>query len=110
MIQGQDVATKVIHNLGLKNIDAYKLLKYDIFVAPVTNTQIVQLSATWKDAGTAAAIANEFGKVLIDKQRELIAGQSQSAMDYLSQQIPKAEADQNKAYAALADFQTKHAI
>ena len=110
MIQGQDVATKVIKNLNLKNIDAYKLLKYDIFVAPVTNTQIVQLSATWKDAGTAAAIANEFGKVLIDKQRELIAGQSQSAMDYLSQQIPKAEADKNKADAALADFQTKHTI
>jgi polysaccharide biosynthesis transport protein len=110
MIQGQDVATTVIKNLNLKNIDAYKLLKYDVFVAPVTNTQIVQLSATWKDAGTAAAIANEFGKVLIDKQRELIAGQSQSAMDYLAQQIPKAEADKNRSDAALADFQSKHAI
>jgi capsular exopolysaccharide synthesis family protein len=110
MIQGQDVATKVIKNLNLKNIDAYRLLKYDVFVAPVTNTQIVQLSATWKDAGVAAAIANEFGKVLIEKQRELIAGQSQSAMDYLAQQIPKAEADKNKADGALADFQTKHTI
>jgi capsular exopolysaccharide synthesis family protein len=110
MIQGQDVATKVIKNLNLKGVDAYKLLKYDIFVAPVTNTQIVQLSATWKDAATSAAIANEFGKVLIEKQRELIAGQSQSAMDYLSQEIPKAEADKNRADSALAVFQTKHTI
>ncbi len=110
MIQGQDVATKVIKNLHLKNIDAYKLLKYDVFVAPVTNTQIVTLAATWKDPKTAAAIANEFGKVLIEKQRELIAGQSQTAMDYLSQQIPKAEADKNAADAALADFEQKHTI
>ena len=110
MIQGQDVATKVIKNLHLKNIDAYKLLKYDIFVAPVTNTQIVTLAATWKDPKTASAIANEFGKVLIEKQRELIAGQSQTAMDYLSAQIPKAEADKNAADGALADFEAKHTI
>src|SRR5438132_1315007 len=75
MIQGQDVASKVIKNLKLKNIDAYRLLKYDIFVAPVTNTQVVTLAASWKDPKTAAAIANEFGKVVIEKQRELIAGQ-----------------------------------
>jgi len=114
MIQGQDVATKVIENLKLRkedpHIDAYKLLKYDIFVAPVTNTQIVTLAATWKNAKTSAAIANEFGKVLIEKQRDLIAGQSQTAMDYLAQQIPKAAADKNKADSALADFQASHTI
>lgn len=114
MIQGQDVATKVIENLKLRkedpHIDAYKLLKYDVFVAPVTNTQIVTLAATWKNPKTAAAIANEFGKVLIEKQRDLIAGQSQTAMDYLAQQIPKAAADKNKADSALADFQASHTI
>jgi succinoglycan biosynthesis transport protein ExoP len=109
MIQDQGVADQVIKNLHLK-IDAYKLLKYFIYVAPVTNTQIVTLQTQWKDPVTSAAISNEFAKVLIDKQRNLIAGQSQSAMDYLAQQLPRAEADKNRADEALATFEATHTI
>lgn len=109
MIQDQGVADQVIKNLHLK-IDAYKLLKYYIYVAPVTNTQIVTLQTQWKDPVTSAAISNEFAKVLIDKQRNLIAAQSQAAMDYLAQQIPRAEADKNRADAALATFEATHTI
>jgi capsular exopolysaccharide synthesis family protein len=110
LIQDKSVAAKVIQNLGLKHIEPYDLLKYHIVVQPVTNTQIVTLQATWSTKEMSAAIANEFGKVLIDKQRGLIANQSVSAMQYLSAQIPTAQAEMNKADAALAAFESAHSI
>ncbi|HEY5094477.1 MAG TPA: polysaccharide biosynthesis tyrosine autokinase [Candidatus Eremiobacteraceae bacterium] len=110
LIQDKSVAAKVIKNLSLKHISPYDLLKYHIVVQPVTNTQIVTLQATWSTKETSAAIANEFGKVLIEKQRGLIAGQSVSEMQYLQTQIPSAQVTMNKANTALADFENEHSI
>ncbi|HLJ84290.1 MAG TPA: polysaccharide biosynthesis tyrosine autokinase [Candidatus Eremiobacteraceae bacterium] len=110
LLQDKSVAAQVIQNLGLKHIDAYDLLKYHIYVAPVTNTQIVTLQSSWSTREMSAKIANEFGKVLIEKQRGLIANQSVVAMQYLSTQIPVAQAAMTKADAALASFQNTHVI
>src|SRR5450755_1478756 len=110
LLQDKSVAAQVIQNLGLKHIDAYDLMKYHIYVAPVTNTQIVTLQSTWSTREMSANIANEFAKVLIDKQRGLIANQSVVAMQYLSTQIPIARANMAKADAELAAFQNSHAI
>lgn len=109
MIQDKSAAATVIQRLHLP-IDVYDLLKYDIYVAPVTNTQIVTLSATWKDPQISANIANEFASVLVERQRALIASQSQQAMDYLSGQLPAAEAAMNKADNALSAFEQKHTV
>ncbi len=109
MIQSKGIAAQVIKDLHLRT-DPYNLLKYDISVMPVTNTQIVTLDATWKDRKTAAAIANDFAKVTADKQRELIASQSIEAMTYLSKQMPKAEADMHRADTALSNFEMNHNI
>ncbi len=110
LIQDKSVAQKVIENLHLKHISAYDLLKYNIVVQPVTNTQIVTLQATWPDKNMAANIANEFGKVLIAKQRGLIANQSISEMQYLKTQIPAAEVQMNKANNVLAAFEAQNHI
>jgi succinoglycan biosynthesis transport protein ExoP len=110
LLQDKSVAAQVIQNLGLKHIDAYDLLKYHIYVAPVTNTQIVTLQSTWSTRDMSANIANEFAKVLIDKQRGLIANQSVTEMQYLSTQIPIAQATMTKADSALNAFQNTHAI
>ncbi|HEY7980756.1 MAG TPA: polysaccharide biosynthesis tyrosine autokinase [Candidatus Eremiobacteraceae bacterium] len=110
LIEDKSTAQKVIENLHLKHISPYDLLKYNIFVQPVTNTQIVTLQATWPDKNMSAAIANEFGKVLIEKQRGLIAGQSVGEMQYLQTQIPGAQAEMNKADAALAAYEKAHSI
>jgi polysaccharide biosynthesis transport protein len=110
LIQDKSVAAKVIKNLKLKQIKPYDLLKYHVVVQPVTNTQIVTLQVTWPTKETSAAIANEFGKVLIDKQRGLIANQSVVEMQYLQTQIPNAQAEMNKADSALASFENAHSI
>jgi succinoglycan biosynthesis transport protein ExoP len=110
LIQDKSVAAKVIKNLKLKQIKPYDLLKYHVVVQPVTNTQIVTLQVTWPTKEMSAAIANEFGKVLIDKQRGLIANQSVVEMQYLQTQIPNAQAEMNKADSALAGFENAHSI
>jgi succinoglycan biosynthesis transport protein ExoP len=110
LIQDKSVAAKVIKDLGLKHITAYDMLKYHVLVQPVTNTQIVTLQSTWSTKEMSANIANEFAKVLIEKQRGLIAGQSVVAMGYLEQQIPIAKAAMDKADAALATFESAHNI
>jgi capsular exopolysaccharide synthesis family protein len=109
MIQDYDVATQVIQDLHL-HTDAYRLLKYYILVQPVTNTQIITLQTTWNDPQVSADISNDFARVLMDKERRLVASQSQSAMDYLSQQIPAAEAAKNRADTALANFEATHTV
>jgi capsular exopolysaccharide synthesis family protein len=109
MIQDYDVATQVIQDLHL-HTDAYRLLKYYIYVEPVTNTQIITLQTTWNDPQVSADISNDFARVVMEKDRRLVADQSQNAMDYLAAQIPAAEADKNRADKALAQFEATHTV
>jgi len=107
LIQEDPVVKQVITNLHLK-IGVQQLLTKDIDVKPVTNTSIIQLSATWSDRHTAVAIANEFANVFVNRERDLIASQAGAAIDYLNQQLPLTEASMHKAESALGQFQAAH--
>jgi succinoglycan biosynthesis transport protein ExoP len=107
LIQQYPVAAQVVQNLHLST-DPSQLLQQHIVVTPVTNTSILALDATWKDPETAIKIANEFGNVFVERERELIAGQATAALDFLSKQLPVAEANMHKADDALAAFEAAH--
>ncbi|MBC5805432.1 MAG: hypothetical protein DLM53_03185 [Candidatus Eremiobacter antarcticus] len=109
LLQETPVVQQVIRNLHL-NIDASTLLSRNITIKPVTNTSVLNLSATWSDPQTSAKIANEFASVFLNRERELIASQASSAIDYLSKQMPSAEKAMQKADNALARFQSTHTM
>ncbi|MDQ2735254.1 MAG: polysaccharide biosynthesis tyrosine autokinase [Pseudomonadota bacterium] len=109
LITEQSVAQQVIDDLKL-HTSVLALLQYNINVAPVTNTQIIGLDATWSNPVMASKIANDFARVLIDKDRDLVARQSGGAMEYLSKQLPSAQMRMNKAHAALAQFEATHTL
>jgi succinoglycan biosynthesis transport protein ExoP len=106
LIQQMPVAEQVSQNLrlGMRGKD---LLNY-ISVKPVTNTSIIELSATWPDRATAVNIANEFASVFVNRERELIAGQAGAAIDFLTKQLPLAEQQMRQADAQLAKFEAAH--
>lgn len=107
LIQEYPVAEQVIRNLHLK-ANPYDLLTQSINVTPVTNTSIIALDATQRSSEQAIRVANEFGKVFVDRERDLIANQANSALGFLSTQMPLAEATMRKADSALAHFQGTH--
>jgi len=106
LIQEVPVAQRVIDNLGLKT-SASRLLA-GVTAKPVTDTQIIELSVTWRDPKMSAAIANEFASVFVDRERELIGDQATSAIKFLSTKIPEVHADLQKQEAALADYERTH--
>ncbi|MBV8244357.1 MAG: polysaccharide biosynthesis tyrosine autokinase, partial [Candidatus Eremiobacteraeota bacterium] len=108
LFQETPVAQRVIADLNL-HASPGQLLK-NTTVKPVTNTSILTLGVTWSSPDVSAAIANDFGKVIIDRQRELVAAQASSAIKFLQQQIPEAEARERDAAAALARFEAANHI
>src|SRR5579864_8609690 len=106
LIQQDPVVEQVISDLHLK-ISRDKMLNL-LDVKPVTNTAIIQLSVRYTDPHTAASIANEFASVFVSRERDLIAGQAGSALDFLTKQLPVAEATMHKADNALARFEASH--
>jgi len=106
LIQQEPVARQVIQNLGL-HTSVGDLLS-QVSVKPVTNTSILELAATWRDPETAAKIANEFASVFVSRERDLIAGQAGSAIDFLSKEMPNAERRMRTADDALAQFESQH--
>ncbi len=108
LIKETPVAQAVIDRLGLKTSVPHLLSR--VTVKPVTNTSILQLSARWGDPKTSAAIANAFSDALIMHQRNLITGQAEAALAFLSQQMPASAARLRKAEGALAEFQASHRI
>jgi capsular exopolysaccharide synthesis family protein len=107
LIQEAPVAEQVIRNLHLP-IDVYDLMNDHVTVAPVTNTNIIELSAMWHNDQTAIKLANEFGTVFVQRQRDLISGQAGSALDFLAKQMPVAQAAMNREDNALARFEAAH--
>ena len=106
LIQEIPVAQRVIDNLNLQT--SAKRLLAGVVAKPVTDTQIIELSVAWKDPETSAAIANEFGSVFVDRERELIGDQATSALKMLSTKIPDAHADLQKQEVVLADYERTH--
>ncbi|HET9030920.1 MAG TPA: Wzz/FepE/Etk N-terminal domain-containing protein, partial [Candidatus Aquilonibacter sp.] len=102
------VVQRVIKDLGLKT-SARALLSH-VVVSPVTNTNIVSVAVTWSDRVTSAKIANAFGQAIVDRQRELVSSQANSAIASLKQQMPAAQARMNDAQNKLASFEAQHRI
>ncbi len=108
LFQETPVATQVARNLHLP-VSAHTLLEH-VNVRPITNTSIIDLAVTWSNPRTSALIANEFGNVVVQHQRDLVASQAQQAMDYLQQQLPTADKTMHDAQMKLANFEATHHI
>ncbi|MGZ3498943.1 MAG: GumC family protein [Vulcanimicrobiaceae bacterium] len=102
------VAQQVVNDLHLKASPGTLLAHIE--VTPVSGTSILTLSVTWSDAAQSAAIANAFGKVVVDRERQLIADEAQSQIDFLQKQIPLAEAKMKQTASDLATFEADHRV
>jgi len=108
LFQETPVAQQVSRNLKLP-VGTRELLKR-VNVKPVPNTNVISLSATWGDRKTAADIANEFGRVIVQRQRDLVASQASQALDFLKTQLPQAQRTMRDAQTRLADYQASHHV
>jgi polysaccharide biosynthesis transport protein len=108
LFQEIPVAQQVIAQLGLKATPRDLLSKVD--VKPVINTPIIALSVTWRDPTISAQIANAFGNVVVDRQRQLVAAQANNAITFLNEQLPQAQKAMNDAQTQLATFEAQHHI
>jgi succinoglycan biosynthesis transport protein ExoP len=102
------VAREVVSRLGL-NISPDKLAGH-VAIKPVTGTSIIGVAVKWSDPQTSAKIANTYANVFVDRERNLIAHQADSAIGFLQTQLPIAEQRLRTAQAALADYQTRNGI
>jgi polysaccharide biosynthesis transport protein len=102
------VVRSVIDQLHL-DVSPEGLLKH-VTVAPITNTNILGVSVSWKDAATSAAIANAFGAAIVARQRELVSSQADAALTDLSQELPDAQQNMNQAQNQLTQFEATHRI
>ncbi len=108
LLQEMPVAEQVIKNLDLGVPP--KALLGAVSVKPVTNTSIMSLSVAWKDPQTSAAIANEYARVFVDRERNLVANQAEAALSFINTQLPSAEKRMREADADLARYETKNSI
>jgi capsular exopolysaccharide synthesis family protein len=102
------VVQKVIDNLQLHTDVA--TLKSALKVKPVTNTSILSLQVAWSDPETSARIANEFATVFVERQRELLSGQANGAVEQLSRQLPPAQRRLLAAEQDLSRYEIAHNI
>jgi len=108
LLHESPVAHEVVNRLGL-NITPSDLSGH-VSIKPVTGTSIIAVAATWSDPGTSAKIANTYANVFVDRERNLIAHQADSAIGFLQTQLPIAEQRLRTAQGALADYQTRNGI
>jgi succinoglycan biosynthesis transport protein ExoP len=108
LFQELPVAQQVIAQLGLHTTPG-TLLSH-VAVKPIVNTSIISLAVTWNNPVTSAAIANAFGNVIVDRQRELVATQADNAINFLNQQMPQAQKAMNDAQTQLATYEAQHHI
>ena len=102
------VVQQVIKERNLK-ISNHEFLKH-VVVKPVTNTNIIDVSVTWSDPKTSAAIANAFGTAIVDRQRELVASQARESLASLQQELPLAQERMTAAQNALTQFEAQNRI
>jgi capsular exopolysaccharide synthesis family protein len=108
LFQETPVANQVSQNLHL-GMSAHELLQH-VSVKPITNTSIIALAVTWSNPKTSALVANEFGNVVVDRQRQLVSAQAQQAIDFLKTQLPGADKTMHDAQMRLANFEATHHI
>jgi capsular exopolysaccharide synthesis family protein len=104
----EPVSAEVIRQLGLKTtVDE---LTSHLFVRPVTDTAIITLQLTWSDPATAAKIANTYANVFVEHERQLVAGQADTAIGYLQKELPLAESRMRAQQEALTAYQESTGI
>jgi len=108
LLQEEPVAQGVIDKLHL-NVSPGTLMSR-IQAVPITNTSVIALKATWSDPVTSANIANTTASVFVDRERDIVAREAISAMNYIGQQLPRTREDMEQAAAALASFEGQHSI
>jgi len=108
LIQQEPVSAEVIKQLGL-NVSVDQLLSH-LFVRPVTNTEILTLSITWNDPVMAARIANTYANVFVERERQLVASQADTAIGYLEKELPAAEGRMRAQQAALTAYEQETGI
>ena len=106
LAQQDNVAQSVVDRLKLK-MSAEALLGR-VSVRPVVNTQLLNLSVSWRSREGSAAVANAFADAFIDSERDFVRSQAVSAMHFLSQEMPAAERRMHDAATNLARFQSKN--
>ncbi|HLI95351.1 MAG TPA: GNVR domain-containing protein, partial [Candidatus Baltobacteraceae bacterium] len=108
LFQETPVVSQVMSDMGLKMSMASFM--HHVNVKPITNTSIIDLAVTWSNARTSALIANDFGKVVVDRQRDLVSSQAQQVIDFLNGQLPVADRTMHDAQMRLANFEASHHI
>jgi capsular exopolysaccharide synthesis family protein len=102
------VVQKVIDNLDLKT--GVRALQGAVKVKPITNTNIIIVSVAWSSPELSAQIANEFAKVFVLREAELVSGQANGALEVLAKRVPEARDSLAQAERNLTDYQTTHHI
>ncbi|HEY8297856.1 MAG TPA: polysaccharide biosynthesis tyrosine autokinase [Candidatus Baltobacteraceae bacterium] len=102
------VAQQVIDNLHLDT--SARGLLHRVKISPVTNTSIIALAVTWSNPEQSARIANEFASVFITRERDLIASQANSAIAFLTGEMPAATKRLAVADGRLQQFEQSHHI
>ena len=108
LFQETPVVQQVMHNMGIQ-MSQRDFLKH-VQIKPITNTSIIDLAVTWNNRNLSARIANEFGRVVVDRQRQLVASQAEQAIGFLSTQLPAAQKTMRDAQMKLANFEATHHI
>lgn len=108
LFQETPVLMQVSQQLGL-HMSPHDLLNH-VNVKPITNTSIIDLSVTWSNPKMSAEVANTFGQVVVDRQRQLVSSQAQQAIDFLKTQLPAAAKTMHEASTKLANFEATHHI
>jgi capsular exopolysaccharide synthesis family protein len=111
--QSPETFAELLHEVPVANAVIQKLhmtttpeqLLGHVMARPVTNTPILALAVSWSDPVLSAKIANEFADAFINRERELISHQADSAVTFLQQQLPAAEERMRQAQDALAEYQ-----
>ncbi|HEY9084801.1 MAG TPA: polysaccharide biosynthesis tyrosine autokinase [Candidatus Tyrphobacter sp.] len=106
LIQETPVAQRVIDDLHLP-VNAEALLA-GIQVAPINDTPMLSLRATWHDPQSAAAIANDMAAAFVERERDLVAQQADAGISFIASQLPLAEAQVRQTNFAAASFMAAH--
>jgi len=107
LIQEPAVAQQVARDLKIADSNA---LSAAVSVKPVSDTSILTIFATWRNPTLSAQIANDFARVFVAHERELVAQQADAALAFLQNELPQAEQNLRSSQEALSDYQAQVGI
>jgi len=108
LLHESPIAQQVIADLHLQTTADVLLSR--VLIRPVTNTSIISISVKWKDPVVSAKIANDFATVFVERERQLVAHQAESALGFLDKELPDAEQHMRATQNALAAYQAATGI